>query len=58
MPGFEKARHKINMVRIVRVENGKERVIRVNVESIIKGDKSQDVLLRPGDIIVIPQTYF
>ncbi len=47
-----------NRTRIVRVENGKERVIQVNVESIIKGDKNQDVLLRPGDIIVIPQTYF
>ncbi len=47
-----------NRTRIVRVEDGKERVIQVNVESIIKGDKNQDVLLRPGDIIVIPQTYF
>ncbi len=47
-----------NRTRIVRVENGKERVIQVNVESIIKGDKNQDILLRPGDIIVIPQTYF
>ena len=47
-----------NRTRIVRVQGGKERVIQVNVESIIKGDKNQDVLLRPGDIIVIPQTYF
>jgi polysaccharide export outer membrane protein len=47
-----------NRTRIIRVENGKERVIPVDVESIIKGDKNQDVLLRSGDIIVIPQTYF
>ena len=47
-----------NRTRIVRVENGKERVLQVNVDSIIKGDKSKDILLRPGDIVVIPQTYF
>lgn len=47
-----------NRTRIVRVENGKERVIRVNVESILGGDRKQDVRLQAGDIIVIPQTYF
>ena len=47
-----------NRTRIVRVEGGKERVIRVNVDSIIRGDKSRDIRLRSGDIVVIPQTYF
>ena len=44
--------------RIVRVKDGKEQYIPGIVDSIIKGDKSQDILLHPGDIIVIPQTYY
>ncbi len=47
-----------NRTRFVRVKDGIEQYISVNVDSIIKGDKSQDILLRPGDIVVIPQTYF
>lgn len=47
-----------NRTRIVRLENGKERTISVNVEDIIKGDKKSDIQLRSGDIIVIPQSYF
>ena len=47
-----------NRTRIVRVENGKERTIRVNVDNVVKGDKRGDVKLRSGDIIVIPQAYF
>lgn len=47
-----------NRTRIVRVKDGKQQDVLVNVDSIIQGDKSQDILLRPGDIVVIPQTYF
>jgi polysaccharide export outer membrane protein len=47
-----------NRTRIVRVEDGEERVILVNVEKIIEGDRSKDVNLQAGDIIVIPEAYF
>ena len=49
----------LNRTKIIRVVDGEEQTIRVNVESIIKsGEKSKDVLLRPGDIIVVPESYF
>lgn len=47
-----------NRTRIVRVEGGEERVINVNVEDITKGDKSKDIVLQSGDIVVVPETYF
>jgi polysaccharide export outer membrane protein len=47
-----------NRTRVVRVENGKEQTISINVDDIVKGDKKGDLKLRSGDIIVIPQAYF
>jgi len=46
-------------VAIIRTENGKEQVIRVNVPALIKsGDKSKDIELKPGDVISVPETFF
>ena len=47
-----------NRTRVVRVEDGEERTIAVNVEKIMEGDRSHDQLLKPGDIIVVPEVYF
>ena len=47
-----------NRTRVVRVEGGEERVLYVNVEDITKGDKSKDIQLQAGDIVVVPETYF
>ncbi len=44
--------------RIVRMENGMERTIYVNVTKIVKGKKSNDLLLKPGDIVVVPEAFF
>jgi len=44
-----------NRTRIVRMEDGIEKIIEVKVDAITKsGQKGQDVLIRPGDIIVVP----
>jgi polysaccharide export outer membrane protein len=49
-----------NRMRIARVENdGKEKTIFVRFRDILKkGDKSQDVLLQPKDMIIVPETRF
>lgn len=45
--------------RIIRVEDGVEKVIIVNVDAITSaGRKIQDVLMEPGDIIVVPESFF
>lgn len=46
-------------VTIIRTENGKEQVIRVNVSAIIKSsDKSKDIELKPGDVVSVPESFF
>lgn len=48
-----------NRARIVRVENGHQTEIRVRLEQLVdKGDMSQNVALRPGDVLVVPETRF
>lgn len=49
-----------NRIKIIRIENdGKEKTILVRVKDILKkGRKSQDILLQPNDIVVVPETRF
>jgi polysaccharide export outer membrane protein len=49
----------VNKTRIVRVENGIEKTINVRISDIVKkGDKTQDVGVRPNDIIFVPESFF
>lgn len=49
----------IDRITLIRTENGKEQVIRINVSAIIKsGDKNKDVELKAGDVISVPQSFF
>ncbi len=46
-------------VRVLRVENGKQKTIDVDVTQITKqGNKSMDITLQPGDVIFVPQSMF
>ena len=47
-----------NRSRIIRVVDGKEKSIQVRVGDIIKGEQTRDVMLQPGDILVVPESYF
>ena len=48
-----------NKTRIVRIENGIEKIIEIKVDKITKdGQKGQDVLIQPGDVIVVPESLF
>lgn len=45
--------------RIIRVEDSVEKVITVNIDAITDaGKKIQDVVIEPGDIIVVPESFF
>lgn len=45
--------------KIVRVENGKEKTIFVNVDDITKrGNKSKDIELKSEDMIIVPESLF
>jgi len=46
-------------VRIVRVENGRERTIKVRVTDLLRGrDGVKDVELQAGDVVTVPETIF
>ncbi len=46
-------------VRVLRVENGVQRALDVDVTQITKqGNKSLDIALQPGDVVFVPQSMF
>lgn len=48
-----------NRAKIVRESNGKREEIRVKLKDLMEdGDLSQNQLLRPGDVLVIPESFF
>ena len=48
-----------NRAKIVRTEGGKEKEIRVRIDDLFnKGDLSQNLALKPGDVLVVPQSRF
>lgn len=48
-----------NRSRIVRVENGQETVIHLKLSDLLNsGDVRDNIALRPGDVLVVPQSLF
>lgn len=47
-----------NRTKIIRIDDGVEKTVVINVDKITKGDKSADVVLRAGDVVVVPETFF
>jgi polysaccharide export outer membrane protein len=46
-----------NRAKIVRTEGGKSREIPVKLENLVnKGDMSQNIELRPGDVLIVPES--
>lgn len=48
-----------NRARLVRVEGGKETELPIKLDSLMnKGDMSQNLKLKPGDVLVVPESRF
>ncbi|MDH4053917.1 MAG: polysaccharide export protein [Gammaproteobacteria bacterium] len=48
-----------NRSKIVRKENGKEVIIEVRIKDLLnKGELSQNVQMKPGDVLIIPESIF
>jgi polysaccharide export outer membrane protein len=48
-----------NRTRIIRVEEGVEKIIEVQVDAITDaGKKIDDVIIRPDDVIIVPESFF
>ena len=46
-----------NRTKVIRVEEGEEKTIIVNLNKVKKGNKSLDIILKPGDVVVVPEAY-
>ncbi len=47
----------LNRIQIRRNRGGNEELIRLNVVDIMKGKKKDDVIVRPGDVIIVPESW-
>lgn len=48
-----------NRAKIVRKENGRQSEIAVKLVNLVnKGDMSQNLVLKPGDVLVVPESVF
>ena len=48
-----------NRAVLIRAEDGKETKTRIRIGDLLdSGDLEQNLLLKPGDVIVVPQTWF
>jgi polysaccharide export outer membrane protein len=48
-----------NRARVVRSENGQRREIRVRINDLLNdGDMDQNIAMRPGDVVIIPGSFF
>jgi polysaccharide export outer membrane protein len=48
-----------NRATIIRTIDGKQQTIKVRLEDLIKdGDISANMPMRPGDVLVVPESYF
>ena len=49
----------VSKVRVLRMQDGKQKTIDVDVTQITKqGNKSMDIALLPGDVVFVPQSLF
>ncbi len=44
--------------KVVRTEDGVEKTIWVNLKKVQKGHKAFDIILKPGDVVVVPESFF
>jgi polysaccharide export outer membrane protein len=48
-----------NRARLVRIVNGKEQETKIRLDALVNdGDMKQNLLLRPGDVLVVPESRF
>jgi polysaccharide export outer membrane protein len=48
-----------NRAKVVRTENGKQREIKLKLDDLVnRGDMKQNLVLMPGDVLVVPESRF
>lgn len=47
-----------NRTSVIRIVDGVETTIKVDLNKVKKGDKDLDIILKQGDVVVVPESYF
>lgn len=55
--GGVKDRGAPNRIKIRKIYNGQKQEIRVNLVDIMRGKKKDDVIIKPGDTIIVPESW-
>src|SRR5215471_6109096 len=56
--GFDLTRAKLSDVRVVRVENGQQKIYHLNVKDVLRGDEQTPFYLKPFDVVHVPLKTF
>lgn len=49
----------VDRTRVIRKKDGKSETFQIEITAITKGgDKSKDIILRPNDVIYVPESFF
>ncbi len=46
-----------NRIKVIRETKSGKQTIKVSMGRIMKGDKKQDIVVKPGDIIIVPESW-
>lgn len=46
-----------NRIKVIRKVESVKQIIRVNLGQIMKGEKQKDIVVKPGDIIIVPESW-
>lgn len=49
----------IKNIKVMRIEDGEQKTIKINANEIaFKGEKDKDIIIKPGDIISVPEGFY
>jgi polysaccharide export outer membrane protein len=56
--GFDPTRAKLSQASVLRIENGRQKVYRIDLQKVLKGEEEIPFYLRPFDIVHVPSKTF
>jgi polysaccharide export outer membrane protein len=56
--GFDPSRAKLSEVKVLRVENGRQQVYRINLQRVFDGKNDEVFYLKPFDVVQVPAKVF
>ena len=56
--GFDPTRAKLSQASVLRIENGKQKAYKINLEKVLEGEEETPFYLRPFDIVHVPSKTF